>query len=228
MRTRRRGASTTRGGGGRRRIRGRRSGRRASTPGSPSTRRPGDDAVDDRDVRVQPLAREGAEDVAAVDDRSACSSPRATASRLDSVAVAPTISSAGPCPRCAGTTCVPVSPASARSTFSGSVMIAVPPPRSRKPIDGLDLRRHAARRRSACPRRGTASPRRASSGRSSAPVGRAEVERDLLDRGRDDEQLGADARREQRAREVLVDHGRHADQVAVGVARRPGCRRRRP
>ena len=48
-------------------------------------------------------------------------------------------------------------------------------------------------------------------------VGRAELERHLLDGGRDHQQLGVDRRREQRAREVLVDHRGDTDEVPVGV-----------
>ncbi len=111
---------------------------------------------------------------------------------------------------------VPVSPASARSTFSGSVMIAVPPPRSRKSTTASHLRRHAPRQevralRQVLLRLGQRHP-------VDPPLRRlAEVEGDLLDRGRDEEQLGPDLVREQRACVILVDHRCDPGQLAVRI-----------
>jgi hypothetical protein len=48
-------------------------------------------------------------------------------------------------------------------------------------------------------------------------LGRAVPERDLLDGGRDHQQLCSDHRREQRAGEILVDHCRDTGEVAVAV-----------
>ena len=124
----------------------------------------------------------------------------------------------------AATMCVPVSPASARSTLSGSVMMARRR-RARGTRSGLDLRRHAARARSACPRRGT--PRLGERHPVDPALLRpAEVERDLLHGGGDQQQLGVELGGEERAAKSLSITAAHAVEVSPPRRRRPGCRRR--
>ena len=111
---------------------------------------------------------------------------------------------------------MPVSPARARSTFSGSVTIAVRAAALEEADHRADLRAHAALREvRALGEVGLRLGQR-------HPVDplllrRPVAKRDLLDGGRDHQQLRSDHGREQRAGEILVDHRRDAAEVPVRV-----------